>query len=832
MRISLLVTLLAMGTIGVLLAVEAGRINRELAHEQQREATLEQLRLVVYDMHRELEAKAREFSAVLYRDPAFLAAVREHQAARATQFLDRQLQHPVVAPSEIRPEKIYVYDSQHRLLAASTVGTVAGATTTPPCRSLQALAERRKPADWFMPLSGVCIANRQPYYAVVLPLGEQAQTGFLHLVMDLTHNLTVAETALGMPVRLSFSDGAVVYRSRSWPESLNPDTHLAVDYSLYAHADTKVYMNLSVSKDMRAFNAKLGETQRFILMLAVIAMLITVGVALAVLQKTAINPLRTLTEQLRKLRQDEHALGQQVNIAGNAEVVELGEGFNDMTTHLQALYRNLQSLASSDPLTKLPNRALFQEQLTQTIASMRHDHKPFALCIMDLDHFKEINDTLGHRVGDLLLVQVAERLRTRLRESDLLARMGGDEFAMLLPGLDERHAGMAARLLLQALQDPFTVSDSRDGEGIAASGDGMDAGGRATPGAVAGTAAGEQSLSIGASIGIVLYPDHGVDTDTLIQRADVAMYAAKRVNTGYAFYDSKLDTHGPSRFTLMGELRQAIEKSQFVFYYQPKIRLDTGEVTGVEALVRWKHPRDGLVLPEVFIPLMEQTGMLRALTPWILAEAMLQARAFQDLDYPVTVSLNLSVRDLQDPQLVEMVSEQLQAHGVAPERLEIEITESALMSERERVQDTLARLSAMGLKIMIDDFGIGYSSLAYLKNLPVDGIKVDRSFVTAMTRNDNDAAIVRASVDLAHNLGLEVVAEGIETEDVLHRLQELGCDAGQGLYISRPLVADDLLLWVQQSSWGLKKRLATRPRRARTVEPRVNVSSLSPAVRP
>lgn len=780
MRTSLLVALLVMGAIGVLLAVEAGGIHRELAHGQQREAALEQLRLMVYDMRRELETKAREFSAVLYRDPAFLVAVQDHQAPRVTQFLDRQLQYPAVTPNEIRLEKIYVYDSQHRLLAASTVGTVAGTVATPPCRSLQALAERRKPADRFKPLSGICIANRQPYYAVVLPLGEQAQTGFLHLVMDLTHNLTIAEAALGMPVRLSFSDGAVVYRSRNWPESSNPDTHRVVDYSLYAHADTKVYMNLSVSKDMRAFNAKLGETQRFILMLAVVAMLITVGVALAVLQKTTINPLRALTEQLRKLRQDEHALGQRVNIAGNAEVVELGEGFNDMTTHLQALYRNLQSLASSDPLTKLPNRALFQEQLTQTIAAARHDRKPFALCIMDLDHFREINDTLGHHVGDLLLAQVAERLRTRLRESDLLARMGGDEFAMLLPGLDERHASMAARLLLQVLQDPFTVK--------------------------------EQSLSIGASIGIVLYPDHGVDTDTLIQRADVAMYAAKRVNTGYAFYDSKLDTHNPSRFTLMGELRQAIEKSQFVFHYQPKIRLDTGEVTGVEALVRWKHPRDGLVLPEVFIPLMEQTGMLRALTPWILGEAMLQARAFQDLDYPVTVSLNLSVRDLQDPQLVETFTEQLQAHGVSPARLEIEITESALMSERERVQDTLARLSAMGLKIMIDDFGIGYSSLAYLKNLPVDGIKVDRSFVTTMTRNDNDAAIVRTSVDLAHNLGLEVVAEGIETEDVLHRLQELGCDAGQGLYISRPLAADDLLLWLQRSSWGLKKRLAARPR--------------------
>ena len=400
---------------------------------------------------------------------------------------------------------------------------------------------------------------------------------------------------------------------------------------------------------------------------------------------------------------------------------------------------------------------------------------------MDLDHFKEINDTLGHHVGDLLLAQVAGRLHSRLRETDLIARMGGDEFALLLPAIDSRQAATAAKLLLQALHDPFMVE--------------------------------EQSLTVGASIGIALHPDHGVDTHTLIQRADVAMYAAKRVNNGYAFYDPKLDRHSPSRFTLLGELRQALEKRQFVVYYQPKISLATSEVTGVEALVRWQHPRDGLVLPDVFIPLMEQTGLLRALTPWVLAAAMQQCRALQDLDIPVTVSINLSVRDLQDPQLVDTVAEQLAAHQVNPQRLEIEVTESALMSERERAQETLVRLSEMGLKVAIDDFGTGYSSLAYLKSLPVDVIKIDRSFVTAMARNENDAAIVHASIDLAHHLDLEVVAEGVETEEVLRRLQALGCDGGQGLYISRPLSAEDLLIWLQQSSWGLKKCSAARVRR-------------------
>jgi len=779
MRVSLLATILAMGVLGMLLALEAGRIYREHAVAQQREATAEQLRLIVHDLRRELETRAREFSASLYRDPAFLAAVQARQAAGVTRFLDRQFRQPALAPSETRLEKIYVYDAQHQLIASAA--GAAHPTAPPPCQSLQALAARRKPVDRLKPLSGICVADRQPYYAVVLPLGEEARAGFLHLVMELTPSLAAAENALGMPIRLAFGDGSVIYRSPGWPRAHDPQTRVVVDYSLYAHADTKAYMNLSASRDMRAFYATLAETQRLLLLIAAITFLFAILVVFTVLQKTAIVPLRALTDQLRRLRQDKRHLGELVRIGGNAEMVELGEGFNEMSTRLHGLYQNMEALAFTDPLTQLSNRAFFQEQLAHAIATARRDRQPFALFIMDLDHFKEINDTLGHHIGDLLLAQVASRLHSRLRETDLIARMGGDEFALLLPAIDSRQAATAAKLLLQALHDPFMVE--------------------------------EQSLTVGASIGIALHPDHGVDTHTLIQRADVAMYAAKRVNNGYAFYDPKLDRHSPSRFTLLGELRQALEKRQFVVYYQPKISLATSEVTGVEALVRWQHPRDGLVLPDVFIPLMEQTGLLRALTPWVLAAAMQQCRALQDLDIPVTVSINLSVRDLQDPQLVDTVAEQLAAHQVNPQRLEIEVTESALMSERERAQETLVRLSEMGLKVAIDDFGTGYSSLAYLKSLPVDVIKIDRSFVTAMARNENDAAIVHASIDLAHHLDLEVVAEGVETEEVLRRLQALGCDGGQGLYISRPLSAEDLLIWLQQSSWGLKKCSAARVRR-------------------
>ncbi len=771
MRLSLVVTILAMGALAILLAIEASRVYRDLAREQQREALTEQLRFIVHDLRGAFEARARELAAPLVRDPAFLAAVRAHRRDAVTQALARHARSFAAAPGMSRPEKIHVYDA-----AQQPVGAFAGASrlaAVPPCQSLQLQFTRRNPAEADKPLSGICIADRYPYYAVVLPLGVRGEAGSLHLIMDLVPNLTAAETALGMPLALAFGDGTRIYRSGRWPAVADENT-LVASYSLLAHADSKAHMNLSVARDVRAFNDRLAETRRLILLIAVVVIALAIAIALAVLQKTAIDPLRALTAQMRKLRQDERHLGQQVEVRGNTEVFELGEGFNEMTTRLRSLNQNLENLAFTDPLTKLPNRVLFHRHLQEALASARRDHRPFALFLMDLDHFKEINDTLGHHVGDLLLAQVAVRLRERLRQADIVARLGGDEFAVLLPGLDTRHAAMAARLLLQALHDPFTVD--------------------------------EQSLSVGASVGIALYPDHGVDLHMLMQRADVAMYAAKRVNDGFAFYDARLDSHAPSRFTLLGELRQALERREFRLFYQPKVNLANGEIVGVEALVRWKHPRDGLVLPDVFIPLMEQTGMLRALTPWMLGEALAQCRALAQQGHTLTMSINLSARDLLAPQLVETFAEQLEAHGVSASQIEIEITESTLMSERDRAQDALAHLAAMGIKIAVDDFGVGYSSLAYLRNLPVDAIKIDRSFVIGMGRDENDVAIVRTSIDLAHNLGLEVVAEGVESNDVLRRLQDLGCDTVQGNFVSRPLTTEELHAWLRQSSWAQRKQ--------------------------
>jgi EAL domain-containing protein (putative c-di-GMP-specific phosphodiesterase class I) len=280
------------------------------------------------------------------------------------------------------------------------------------------------------------------------------------------------------------------------------------------------------------------------------------------------------------------------------------------------------------------------------------------------------------------------------------------------------------------------------------------------------------------------------------------MYAAKQANSGYAFYDSKQDQHNPTRLTLLGELRHAVEQEQFELYYQPKVNLRTSQVTGVEALVRWNHPREDLMLPDIFIPLLEQTGMIRNLTPWVLNEALRQGQILQRQGVPITISMNLSVRDLQEPYLAETFAEQLAALQVATKWLELEITESAVMTEPERALHVLSRLAATGLKLAIDDFGTGYSSLSYLKKLPVHTIKIDKSFVIGMVRDENDAAIVRTSIDLAHNLKLEVIAEGVENEETLKRLTELGCDTAQGNFISRPLSSDELSVWLKQSAWG------------------------------
>jgi diguanylate cyclase (GGDEF)-like protein len=430
-------------------------------------------------------------------------------------------------------------------------------------------------------------------------------------------------------------------------------------------------------------------------------------------------------------------------------------------------------LAQYDPLTDLPNRNLLYERIEQTLVSARSENMPFALMFMDLDRFKEVNDSIGHQAGDSLLQQVGIRLQGVARKADTVARLGGDEFGVLLPEMDAQGAALAANKFLKAFERPFLL--------------------------------GEISLTIQPSIGIALFPQHGDKCHTLMRCADIAMYLAKESSSGYAVYSVERDSHTPERLAVITELHHAIDNNQLFLAYQPKINLKTGAVTGLEALARWQHPKLGFIPPDQFIPMAERTGLIKSLTVWALNAALSQSRAWRAQGLEIPVSVNLSARSLHDVNLPDQLTDVLRTHDARPEHLEIEITESVIMTDMVRALDILKRINSMGISLYIDDFGTGYSSLGYLKKLPANAIKIDKSFVMNMTADENDAMIVRSTIDLAHNLGLKVIAEGVENREVWDRLLALGCDEAQGYYMSRPLPAPEITKWLYDSPWGLTK---------------------------
>ncbi len=432
----------------------------------------------------------------------------------------------------------------------------------------------------------------------------------------------------------------------------------------------------------------------------------------------------------------------------------------------------LKYQALHDGLTELANRTLLSDRIHQTVLMAQRNHQPFALLIMDLDRFKDINDTLGHHYGDLILQQVARRVRNVLRESDTIARLGGDEFAVLLPKTELSQAKHIIDKLLKAIEEPFLIN--------------------------------EQVLHVGGSIGVTLYPQHGEDEVTLMQRADVAMYVAKRNHSGYAVYDPSTDQHSLRNLALLGELRGAIERNQLVLFYQPKINMATGKIFGVEALVRWQHPVHGLMYPDEFVPLAEQTGLIAPLSMWVLKVGLLQCQQHHVEGMKLHMAVNVSVRNLHDPKFPEKVARLIEASCGDPSRLRLEITETAIMADPARALETLNSLSAMGVLLSIDDFGTGYSSLSYLKQMPVDELKIDKSFVLGMQDDPSDVVIVRSIIDLAHNIGIPVVAEGVESQESYDLLKKLGCDAVQGHFISEPLPIAAFMRWMEQSPWAGK----------------------------
>lgn len=433
----------------------------------------------------------------------------------------------------------------------------------------------------------------------------------------------------------------------------------------------------------------------------------------------------------------------------------------------------IRRMAYYDHLTGLPNRTLLRDFLQDAIQSARRESAPLALLLVDLDRFKEINDTLGHRGGDLLLQQIGPRLHGALRESDKVARLGGDEFAVVLPLAEAAHATLVAQKIQKVMEPPFLI------EGL--------------------------PIAVEATIGIALFPDHGGNPEMLMQHADVAMNQAQESGEGFAVYNPGRNRQSPRRLALVGELRQALESDRLSLYYQPKIALPTGRIFGVEGLVRWKHPTYGFIPPDEFIVLAEQSGLIKALTLWVFKTAFEQHRSWKQKGLDLSISVNLSARNLHDPHFPDQIVECLGPSRLDSTPMELEITEGMIIADPNRALETMGRLTDMGIRFAIDDFGIGYSSLDYLTRLPAETIKIDRSFVTHLSRGRN-AVIVRSTIELAHNLGLKVVAEGVETRDAWDQLKAWACDAAQGYYMCKPIPPDELARWVAESPWGLGPR--------------------------
>ncbi|MET0336013.1 MAG: EAL domain-containing protein [Rhizobacter sp.] len=483
------------------------------------------------------------------------------------------------------------------------------------------------------------------------------------------------------------------------------------------------------------------------------------GVGSVLTARRVTTPLRRLAAAAERLGAGDYVtpLGGQHR---TDEVGDLAHAFERMRINVAGQQEEILKLAYWDSLTGLPNRVQFRNAVIDAMATAKTDSRSVAVVMLDLDRFKHVNDVLGYRFGDLMLKGVAERLSQHaVRNGDLVARLGGDEFAVLLvdlePGDDLAHTRSVAERLHAAFGDVMTLED--------------------------------HTVDMNASFGMAVWPHHADDADGLLNRAEVAMYHAKRRSEGPVLYDPAFDAASSQTLTLLSELRHAVDHRELRLFLQPKLALDSGHVVGAEALLRWQHPQRGLVPPMQFIPFAEQTGFIRVLTLWVFEEAARMWRVLNESGIRLVISVNLSTRDLLDVELPQKFEALLVKHIVPAEAFCLEITESAIMDDPQRAMATLERLSGLGFRLSIDDFGTGYSSLAYLKRLPVDEIKIDRSFVMGMEKDPNDARIVRSTIDLAHGLGLTVVAEGVENAQVWELLREQACDEAQGFHMGRPM---------------------------------------------
>ena len=534
--------------------------------------------------------------------------------------------------------------------------------------------------------------------------------------------------------------------------------HQALIIPLEKDAHIVAVLHRSLAGAMAAFQ----RLRNILFVLAALSLVLSIIGSVAVARNIT-RPLEALAGAAARIQQGDYVAPVELRRAD--EIGVLASSLNHMRGGIAERESRILKLAYEDPLTDLANRSRFSIELARAIEQAQRGDYKLSILMMDLDRFKYVNDTLGHGVGDHVLREVSRRLGEAVVAADCIARLGGDEFAILLRCGSDANCSATARQIIAALEAPILYED--------------------------------QPLDVGTSIGIAHFPEHGRDAQTLVRNADIAMYAAKRSKAGFAIYDPHYDTSQQEHLSLLGELRRAVERNELRLYYQPKVSLHSSNISAVEALLRWEHPTRGMVPPGMFIPFAEHTGYIKLLTRWVMREAVRQCGAWLREGLRLQVSVNISARDLMNRDLPADVGALLAEHQVPPGLLCLEITESGFMEDPANAQKVLDRLAESGVRLSIDDYGTGYSSLSYIMRLPVQELKIDQSFISRMASDAEISTIVRSTIDLGHNLGLKVVAEGVEDASVWNMLRALGCDDAQGYFMSKPLPPGALAQWIR-----------------------------------
>jgi len=723
------------------------------------------------------EARQREDAArLLEKDHGFRSVLAE--GVRGDELRETLKDSLATHGERIKASLVAYTDSQFRLVTATSERAEPFVALLPRLKSQRESAASAS-ADAARPAANLVLVDGRAYQVVAVPVGAAGLGGWVLMAFALEQSVLLEVQRLSrLQAVLLASDhdgpwqalasvfdvddtGAIAEQvprgARQFQLTLG-DEHLR---GLYAGLLDDGGQRLGVAL-LQSFDEAVAPYRRLQLTLLALTLL---GVAVfaigSVLTAKRIGePLRALAESARRLGRGDYDTPMPRATAD--EVGDLARALEAMRQGIQDREREVLRLAFWDPLTGLPNREQFSQRLHERL---RGSAQPCAVLMLDLDRFKHVNDVLGHRFGDRLLCGVADALRDcGGGVQDLLARLGGDEFALLLDDADTTAAVDAAWRIQRRFEQPMRIDD--------------------------------QTVDLSASIGIVCCPAHGHDAELLLARAELAMYAAKGQRGSAQVYQPRFDVGSQESLSLLGELRHAVAHDELRLFLQPKADLESGAIVGAEALVRWQHPQRGLLPPADFIAFAEQAGFVRHISAWMVAAAARAWRALGSAGHDLRISVNLSTRDLMDPDLAARFAALLREHGAPPQALCLEITEGAIMEDPQRAQLTLEQLSRLGVRLSIDDFGTGYSSLAYLKRLAVDELKIDKSFVMAMTGDRDDAKIVRSTIELAHNLGLSVVAEGLESARTWKLLTALGCDQGQGYYIARPMPEAQFAGWL------------------------------------